>query len=425
MEGTWEGRWRGGGRGGWSKKKRNELSPKCAVLKSGFKVQSISTTTLHYFNKPLNTLIIIIKMAAFIVSLSKKAISVILRALFSPLVTGPVLLLSTTTALQDAPFTFTFVRDVLSSSPWSIRILQGCFTLGILRKTNSLLNTICENNWQFTSRSANTEWDFSSEIAVVTGGSSGIGLAIARALSSDLNIRAVAVLDLNPPSSADELEKNERIHYYHCDITSPASIASAAAAIHSDFSGAPSILVNNAGIGQFASILDVSESHLRDIVNVNLLGLWFATREFLPGMIRGDKGHVITIASLASFVSLADSAHYAATKAGALAFHEGLVVELRKRFPTKEGGVVSSVVHPTWAKTAMTEPYLEGLKRGGVEFITAEQVADEVVGLVKGKKGKQVVVPRAMGYIMWLRAFPGWMQTGVRELLSVNKIVGK
>lgn len=77
------------------------------------------------------------------------------------------------------------------------------------------------------------------------------------------------------------------------------------------------------------TILDASEEQIRQIFDVNIIAHFLLVREFLPAMIERDHGHVVTIASMASFVTGVRNVDYSCTKAGTLAFHEGLAQELR------------------------------------------------------------------------------------------------
>lgn len=85
----------------------------------------------------------------------------------------------------------------------------------------------------------------------------------------------------------------------------------------------PSILINNAGIGIPCHIVDTDDAFLQKIFNVNIISHFTTVREFLPSMLKKNKGHIVEVASMASFVSIAGIADYAATKAGVLAFSEG------------------------------------------------------------------------------------------------------
>jgi len=80
------------------------------------------------------------------------------------------------------------------------------------------------------------------------------------------------------------------------------------------------------------SMFSETEEQLRNLFNVNTISHFLLAKEFVPAMARANHGHVVTIASAASFCSYADQVSYCASKASALAFHEGLGQELRHRY---------------------------------------------------------------------------------------------
>lgn len=112
------------------------------------------------------------------------------------------------------------------------------------------------------------------------------------------------------------------ITYFKCDITNPDAVFATAEEVQRKL-GAPSVLVNNAGILDAHSILGTSHEYLRKIFEVNVLSNWTTARAFLPTMIENNKGHIVTVASMASYVGVAGMADYTATKAAVLSFHEG------------------------------------------------------------------------------------------------------
>lgn len=109
-----------------------------------------------------------------------------------------------------------------------------------------------------------------------------------------------------------------------CDITDADAVLAAAAAIKKHFGQSPSILFNNAGIGQSSPILSTPPSKVAKVIAVNLTSHWHTCQAFVPDMVQRNKGHVVTMASMASFATVAATADYAASKAGVLAFHEGM-----------------------------------------------------------------------------------------------------
>lgn len=118
------------------------------------------------------------------------------------------------------------------------------------------------------------------------------------------------------------------VHFYRADVTSSEEVKAVAAEIRKAH-GDPTVLINNAGIGREGTILDKPEAIIRKTFEVNTLAHFVTVKEFLPSMIRRNHGHIVTVASAASFVAIGEVVDYACTKASALAFHEGLTQELR------------------------------------------------------------------------------------------------
>lgn len=121
------------------------------------------------------------------------------------------------------------------------------------------------------------------------------------------------------------------VHYYECNITNPDSVHEVASRIKKEL-GDPTILVNNAGIGKTYNIVDVPNEYLEKIFHINLISHWYTVREFLPGMIAQKKGHVMTTASMAAYTAVAGMVDYCVTKAGTMAFHEGMATALNRLF---------------------------------------------------------------------------------------------
>ncbi|KJZ73103.1 hypothetical protein HIM_07487 [Hirsutella minnesotensis 3608] len=280
--------------------------------------------------------------------------------------------------------------------------------LGTARFVNNVLSLMAANSWRLTPAAT---WNWPDEIAVVTGGSSGIGAGVVQRLAG--RHMRVAVLDIQ--ELPKEMQGNPLVYFYKCDITSPESVAEAADAVRRDI-GHPSILINNAGITRPMPILKMPSDFLHKIFNVNCLSHWTLVQQFLPNMIHVNKGHVVTVASIASFVALAKAADYSATKAAAHAFHEALSTELRHLY--KADGVLTSIAHPNFVRTPLVEDFANGLETGGIRLLTTDYVADEIAGQVFSKRGGQLVIPQNMTFLAGLRAWPTWMQTLVRDILG-------
>jgi len=214
-------------------------------------------------------------------------------------------ILKTITSLQSPP---TLARVV--------KALKWLLAFGVLGTANRTLNELALNSWR--AKSEKSRWQWNKEVAVVTGGCSGLGELLVKKLI-DKGVR-VAVLDIQqlPPS----LRGHSSVQFFACDVTDPVAVSKTAEQVASSM-GSPSILVNNAGIAQAHTILDTTPEYLQKIFAVNLFSNWHTVKAFLPNMIANNKGHIVTVASTASFIGVAGMADYSATKAAVLAFHEG------------------------------------------------------------------------------------------------------
>ncbi|KAL2258594.1 hypothetical protein VTK26DRAFT_8055 [Humicola hyalothermophila] len=360
-------------------------------------------------------------MASILYSPAIDGLASLGRLVFSPFLTGPLLYSAT-----YHPDTVRHVVETVASklpeqvgasllslpSSTTITALRVLVGLGVASTINQALNRMASNSWRLCTSSG---WDWPNEIAVVTGGSSGIGKGIVERLAA-LGVR-VAVLDIQ--DLPKDLQGNPRVRFFHCDVTSSESVAAAADAVRREF-GHPSILVNNAGIAKPMPILKTQEAFLRRIMGVNLMSLWFTTQQFLPRMIQVNKGHIVTVASIASFVALATAADYSATKAGALAFHESLASEIKHQY--KAPGVLTSVVHPNFVRTPLVADFSSRLEKAGVRLLTSDQIADEVVAQIKSKKAGQLVIPRSATAISGIRGWPTWLQEIVRDAVGKTAV---
>ncbi|CAN9252198.1 unnamed protein product [Alternaria alternata] len=186
----------------------------------------------------------------------------------------------------------------------------------------------------------------------------------------------------------------------------------AAEAIRSDL-GSPTILINNAGIGNAWTIKDIPEQNLNKMFDINLLSHWSTVQEFLPDMLAKKKGHIMGVASLASFVALAGAVDYSCTKAALLAFHEGLTQEIKHRY--KCPSIQTSIVHPNWTKSAITshEAIAAGLKNVRAKILQPEDVAEAMVDQISQVKSGQLILGPALS--PKIRALPLWIQELIRD----------
>ncbi|KAI8053771.1 hypothetical protein BDF22DRAFT_681269 [Syncephalis plumigaleata] len=162
--------------------------------------------------------------------------------------------------------------------------------------------------------------DWKNQVIVITGGASGVGNCLAEGLA--MRGADVAVLDITPTKS-----HLSQIKYYTCDIRDPDQIKTSANEIRETL-GTPTILINNAGVVHPGSILNSTEDAIRHTFEVNTLAHFWTVREFLPDMLKADRGHIVTVASLLGWVGAAGLTAYSSSKGAAVLLHDALQHEL-------------------------------------------------------------------------------------------------
>jgi short-subunit dehydrogenase len=205
----------------------------------------------------------------------------------------------------------------------------------------------------------------------------------------------------------------KQVAFYQCDVGSRQAVREVGKAIRSDH-GSPSILINNAGVGNGSTILEISPERLSTIFRVNILSHWHTVQEFLPDMISRKKGHIMSTASMAAFLGLAGMVDYSCTKAGLTAFHEGLTQELKHRYHCPE--IKTTIVYPDWTRTRMTTAITAGIKNSGSPIAEPTDVAEAMVEQIIARKSGQLLLgPGAAAYV---RALPIWLQELIRDRLA-------
>ena len=172
--------------------------------------------------------------------------------------------------------------------------------------------------------------DLKGKIAVITGGSKGIGKAIGLALAAkgcDIALVARSAKDLE--SAEKEISRlGTKVIFAAIDVRNSKQVEELVQTVEANL-GTPAILVNNAGIGKFAEVRSMSDEDFRSVLETNLYGTFFCSKAFLPGMIEKKEGHIINISSLASKNPFAGASAYCASKAALNAFAECMMLEVR------------------------------------------------------------------------------------------------
>ncbi|KAK2812639.1 hypothetical protein FQN50_001285 [Emmonsiellopsis sp. PD_5] len=279
----------------------------------------------------------------------------------------------------------------------------------ILLWANDYLSAKSRNNW-----TTDNSWNWKNEIVVVTGGSGGIGGSVAQRLVAN-GVRVV-VVDIIPLTyEADD----KRLTYYKCDLSDENEIKAVCKAIKSEV-GHPSVLINNAGLTRGKTVAEGSHNDTSITLRTNLLAPFLLTKEFLPNMIKHNHGHIFSVSSMSAFIPPAQLADYAASKAGLVAFHESMALELKYRHNAPK-------VRTSMAVLGFTRTPLFKGETNQSKFVFpllhVDTVGDAIVDILYSGRSRTIFLPGIFGYLAGLRGAPDWFQNLIRagsEALRVD-----
>jgi 3-oxoacyl-[acyl-carrier protein] reductase len=169
------------------------------------------------------------------------------------------------------------------------------------------------------------------KVAFVTGAGKGIGKAVAIALANEgVNLGLLARTEADLKEVVKEVEAlGVKAAYASMDISSQEDVDQAVKNL-TDELGEADILINNAGIGKFATLLEMDPQEWKKIIDVNLMGPYYMTRAVLPQLIKKNGGDIINISSTNGLNGAATSSAYSASKFGLIGLTESLAQEVRR-----------------------------------------------------------------------------------------------
>ena len=223
-------------------------------------------------------------------------------------------------------------------------------------------------------------------VAVVTGGSRGIGKAIAEELLR--KDYTVIVTARSKSSDTEEMEKQypDKLIFVPCDISDPESRKNLVAFTEENF-GKLDLLVNNAGVAprERKDILEITPDDFDYLMDINLKGTFFVTQEFAPLLIKNEKSRIVNISSMSAYTASVNRGEYCISKAG--------ISMITKLFAARlaEYGVSVIEIRPGIIETDMTSKVKEKYEKLIAEGITPiarmgkpEDVAKCVASVAEG-----------------------------------------
>jgi short-subunit dehydrogenase len=248
--------------------------------------------------------------------------------------------------------------------------------------------------------------DISGTTAIVTGASSGIGAATARALAAK-GARAVLLARNRErlAAVASQIQKSGgKADVYPVDLADPAAVAAIANKILSEAS-APDILVNNAGAGRWLSVLETSPQELERMMAVPYFAAFNLTREMLPAMRKRGRGHIVNVTSVGARLAWPGATAYIAARRAMESFSQGLRLELVGSGIDVTLAMFGSVETGYWKNNPGSRERLPGIA-SGTRFLAPEEAASAILAGIE-RRQRLVLKPGIFRLIFLLNAaFP-------------------
>lgn len=214
--------------------------------------------------------------------------------------------------------------------------------------------------------------NLTGKTALITGAGRGIGRATAIAFAKEgINVGLVGRTAANLEEVAKELSQyGVNVTLATADVSDNESVIAAVEHVKAEL-GHIDILINNAGIGKFGKFLELSPEEFKNIIDVNLMGVYYVTRAVLPEMIEKQAGDIINISSTAGQKGAPVTSAYSASKFGVLGLTESLMLEVRKH------NIRVSALTPSTVATDLA--FAENLTDGNPEKVMQPEDLAEVM----------------------------------------------
>jgi short-subunit dehydrogenase len=252
---------------------------------------------------------------------------------------------------------------------------------------------------------------FANQVAVITGASTGIGRALARALAADgARVGLIARREALLQELCSEIAATQGTATWAvADVADRQQVLAAFAKLRAAL-GPVDLLIANAGVGAPTLLDPPNTADVEKMFRVNVLGVVYAIEAVLPEMLRRKTGHLAAVSSLAAYKGLPGESAYTASKAAVNTYLEGLRIQLR------EHGIAVTTLCPGFVRTPMTE-----VNQFHMPFLLeADEAARRMVRALR-RRQKVYNFPWGMSLLMKLTAWlPDWLLARIMRKYNEN-----
>ena len=202
---------------------------------------------------------------------------------------------------------------------------------------------------------------FAGRTAIVTGGASGLGCAVAKRIVAEGG--EVSLWDLNPTALAEAQAEIDGAHTVALDVSDQVAVERAAAEAHAALGGRVDVLVCSAGItGATVPVHEFPVDSWLRVMDINLNGLFYCNRAVVPLMLASGYGRIVNVASVAGKEGNPNASAYSASKAGVIGFTKSLGKELAGK------GIIANTLTPA----TFESPILDQLPQSQVDYMRSK-----------------------------------------------------
>uniref|UniRef100_A0A0K2UU71 Short-chain dehydrogenase/reductase 3 n=1 Tax=Lepeophtheirus salmonis TaxID=72036 RepID=A0A0K2UU71_LEPSM len=258
------------------------------------------------------------------------------------------------------------------------------------------------------------------EVALITGAGGGLGRELSLQLT-DLGVKVICV-DINKVSVEETCRITQKkgslgSRAFVCDISVPKEVGDLVKKISllEDELGPITMLFNNAGIAHCKPFLKHTNEEIQSLFQVNVISHMYLIKEYLPKFLDANKGHLVSIGSIAGSIGTANLVPYCSTKYAIRGLTESLFMELREMYPNTS--VKMTTAHPYTISTSLI-PKPKNRFNSLFPIMNACDVASNVIGAVRRDEEVISMPPFASLASSFYKCFPRQVQLAILDLLE-------